>query len=63
MMLKKNFVSKSFNSPVITKLFHPRSYGRFIEIKSNLMREKLYRTIQDCKEQCKRILIQFRRER
>ena len=31
-------------SPDVTTVFHTRAYGRFIEIKSNLRRKKLYRT-------------------
>ena len=32
------------NSPDMTIVFHTWTYGRFIEIESNLTRKKLYRT-------------------
>ena len=57
-------------SPDMTTVLHAWSYGRFIEIQSNLMRKKLHRTSQGSnflrssfrKRDSVRALIQFRRE-
>ena len=46
-VLHIHFCSLSNNSNM-TAVFHTRPYGRFIEIKSNLQREKLRRMNQCC---------------
>ena len=42
--LKDVTITTMGNSPDVTTVFHPRVYDRFIEIQSNLRREKLHRT-------------------
>ena len=42
--LKDVTITTMGNSPDVTKVFHPWVYDRFIEIQSNLRREKLHRT-------------------
>ena len=40
-------IAATKNSPNMTTVFHARLYGRFVDIKSNLRRKKLYRTNQN----------------
>ena len=40
-------IAATKTSPNMTTVFHARLHGRFVEIKSNLRRKKLYRTNQN----------------
>ena len=79
MKYQQSYISVSFvylvaarsTRPDMTVVFHARPYGRFIEIKSNLRRNKLHRTNQGSNfvgfifssRDNIRAPVQFRRER